>query len=306
MVLAVTFGWLGRIFVRVRHQREIAAKVTETGGKVYYDYQLANKEPPGPALIRRFLGDDCFAFLERVELHDSPCTGRVLKRLPELPWIKEVRLIGSQVDDSAVKRLTQLKELKELDFFGTRVTAKGIASLSSLDHLRSLTLAESEVTDETLQGLGSLPQIEELWLIRTHVTSDGLASISNLHNLRELFIRQNPLVVDRGLEHVGRLKNLESLNVYKNSTSDEGLAALARLKRLKKLWIGPPNVSNDAVRSLSRSLPECSIRAYTTSGPAYFMNGQEEWPRGVPKLTSPPASAPAPPDSAEPSPYPLR
>src|SRR5438132_3827408 len=69
------FGYLGHLYRRVYHQRQIVAKIEEAGGTVRYDWQLGSlredtngrfvptRKPPGPALLRWALGDDIFAYV---------------------------------------------------------------------------------------------------------------------------------------------------------------------------------------------------------------------------------------------------
>src|SRR5262245_29218909 len=53
------FGYIGHLYRRVHHQRQIVAKIQEAGGEVRYGWQIFGKsdtgrmpKPPGPALLR--------------------------------------------------------------------------------------------------------------------------------------------------------------------------------------------------------------------------------------------------------------
>src|SRR5215510_2677141 len=98
VALAIGLGWLGNLLVRVRHQRQIVARIQAAGGDVRYDYELVwervdnrnrHKPPPGPKLLRWLLGDDAFAYIEYVHFnYNSRFTDADLKPLAELPRLR--------------------------------------------------------------------------------------------------------------------------------------------------------------------------------------------------------------------------
>jgi internalin A len=255
-VLAVAFAWPGRILMRIRHQRQIVAQIAATGGYVNYDYQvagkhLADKPPPGPFQLRYFLGDDAFAYVEVVSLLDSPTTGEVLKRLPELPRLTHVSLAGPQVDDSSVQMLQKLPGLRELSLKETNITSVGLANLRAMPELRALLLAGSTVNDETLRDIQSLSSVEQLQLILTDVTSDGLSHVGKLDRLRHLDILDNPKVDDKGLEQLALLPNLESLGLWRNNFTGKGIQYLRGLTHLKRLRLNVAGLDRSSMESIS-------------------------------------------------------
>src|SRR5690349_19710848 len=73
-IACISFGWLGYKVREKKREREAVAALTNAGGKVLYDYQIALDDdrmrsvtPPGPEWLRRALGDNLFAHVVSVE-----------------------------------------------------------------------------------------------------------------------------------------------------------------------------------------------------------------------------------------------
>jgi hypothetical protein len=130
------FGYLGHLYRRVHHQRRIVAKIQEAGGTVRYNWQLGmgkflrigtdtdavvtnyvenrkeglhrmirvtrtgtviqDEKLPGPWILRNLLGDDTFAYVERVDLLSASDAAEPFDpiRLRELPQLKIVWLVA--------------------------------------------------------------------------------------------------------------------------------------------------------------------------------------------------------------------
>ncbi len=75
ILMTVICIWLGIIVKRARDQQEAVEFIKENGATVTYDYQFdgtgngnPNAMPPGPAWLRRIIGDDFFVNVIVVEL----------------------------------------------------------------------------------------------------------------------------------------------------------------------------------------------------------------------------------------------
>ena len=72
LVCGVLLGWAGAFYRRLNQQRETVARIRGLGDFVQYDYQWRkgvpdfHASPPGPKLLRKWLGDDAFAQVARV------------------------------------------------------------------------------------------------------------------------------------------------------------------------------------------------------------------------------------------------
>lgn len=211
MVLAsVGMSWLTVKMRRAARQREAVEAIRKLGGWVVYDYQsgsAARPTPPGPAWLRRLLGDDFFAEVTDVQVNReaglthltsfpklrdlglgycgafsgpdtealyehlrdlSGTTDATLEHLPELGQLERLRLQYTHVTDAGLERLKGGTHLQGLDLTGTVITDAGVAHLQGLTQLRSLNLNFTRITDAGLEHLKGLTQLQWLGLYKTH------------------------------------------------------------------------------------------------------------------------------------------
>ena len=107
ILVAVAGSWFGVKKQQKEQERAAVKAIEEMGGLVFYDYQVHNRraEPPGPAWLRAWLGDDFFA---------HPVA---------------VRLNGTKVTDAGLEHLSGSTKLFWLDLSGTKVTDEGVEKL---------------------------------------------------------------------------------------------------------------------------------------------------------------------------------
>ncbi|MGO8688343.1 MAG: hypothetical protein ACLQLG_01800 [Thermoguttaceae bacterium] len=152
MTLAcVGMSWVAVKMKQARQQHAAVEAIRKLGGMVDYDYQKKDPfdEPPGPAWLRKLLGDDLFA---------------------SVTW---VRLSDSDVSDAALEYLKGLARLEILDLNRTNVSDAGLQHLKGLTQLRELCLGGTKVSDAGLENLMGLTQLQKLWLDSTNVTDAG-------------------------------------------------------------------------------------------------------------------------------------
>ena len=74
---AFASGWFAVKMQRVRRQREAVSAIRAASGLVWYDYEVNARptgsvpKPPGPAWMRKLLGDDCFAKVAWADVRDD-------------------------------------------------------------------------------------------------------------------------------------------------------------------------------------------------------------------------------------------
>ncbi len=112
LAVAIPFSWLATEMQQAGKQRTAADWIVKAGGVVRYDYeggvfavQRPIAEPPGPAWLRKLLGDDYFAD------------------------VTEVLLGGAQVDDAGLEHPKGLTQIQVLLFDRTKVSDAGVKKL---------------------------------------------------------------------------------------------------------------------------------------------------------------------------------
>ena len=155
-LFAVACSWFAVKMQQVKIQKEAVEAIMKLGGDVAYDYQLDDSSginsmavmepPPGPAWLRKILGDDFFRTVAYVE----PTNDASMLILKEMREIQQLNLTCSQVTDTGLKHLEGLTQLKVLYLGGPQVTDAGLEYLKGLIQLQRLDLS-SNVTDAGLE-----------------------------------------------------------------------------------------------------------------------------------------------------------
>src|SRR4051794_307103 len=157
--------WLGWQVHRARRQREAVAIIKAFGGHVYYDWESRGPEwapkgrrPPGPAWLRRAIGDEYFQEVEIITFtRAAPGAIRVVPTLRAFPSLKVLDLHESQATDASLAVVGDLASLETLDLYEANVTDAGIARLKGLKNLKRLGMSDANLGDESLTYLKNLP-----------------------------------------------------------------------------------------------------------------------------------------------------
>ena len=161
-VVSLGMSWFAARMKAARQQKAAVEGLEKFGGQVLYDYEVdqsGNPLPfpraklPGPAWLRKQLGNDFFATV--VELYFSPpsVTDAGLEHLKGLSQLQSLTLEGTQVTDAGLKRLTGLTQFRTLDLNETRVTDAALVHLKGLTKLSELDLHNTKVTNEGVKRL---------------------------------------------------------------------------------------------------------------------------------------------------------
>ncbi|MCX7424781.1 MAG: hypothetical protein NTW96_04010 [Planctomycetia bacterium] len=176
-VCAIGCSWFMVKMQAANRQREAVKSLRKFPGHIQYDYQRSDnrREPPGPPVLRRLLGDDFFAHVEFVCLGaDEDFTEADAVCLASLPLLKDLRLCGAWISDTGLAHLEGLSQLETLDLSFTKVSDAGLAHLAGLAQLRDLNLSGTKVTDAGLLHLAGLAELRDLDLSGTKVTDESV------------------------------------------------------------------------------------------------------------------------------------
>jgi hypothetical protein len=157
---------------QISEQRRIIATIKDIGGLVYYTHEnpvlyMKNgkpDDPPGPAWIRRILGDDFFAEVEEVSLQPAweSTTNETVALVAQLPTVRWVQINSSVVDDNGLKPLRTLTRLTSVDIKSPMVTDKGVEELSRIPTLSSLELGCPRITGASLPCIKRMTGLRRL------------------------------------------------------------------------------------------------------------------------------------------------
>jgi hypothetical protein len=190
-IASAGLGWLGVKVRAKQREREAVKPIHELGCVVGYDYHfdlddrtINSPTPPGPAWLRKLLGDDVFANVA-VMYFGPTATDEDFRTLPMLDQLKGLNLRDTQFTDAGLIHFTRLSKLKELDLGGTQVTDVGMVHLAGLSELKWLSLNETRVTNAGLVHLKGLTKLQVLTLFDTQATDTGVQELQRaLPNLK--------------------------------------------------------------------------------------------------------------------------
>jgi Leucine-rich repeat (LRR) protein len=159
-----------------------------------------------------------------------------LKSLQEMPALKTLDFIDSDIDDGGLACVKELTQVERMSFFGSRgLSDVGVSHLKDLTNLTLLDLRNESftateprtprITDAGLGHLAGLSKLEYLNLQGQHITDAGLKHLKGMTNLQTLAL-SFPGITDDGLKHLEGLQKLRSLHLYGTRVTPAGRAAL--------------------------------------------------------------------------------
>lgn len=136
-IASAGFGLLGVKMRAKQRERDAVNAIHEFGGRVYYDYEwysanraiiLRSSTPPGPAFLRRILGNDLFAKVTLVDIRTKPAEAS-FRQLAVLNELEGLCLCNVQVTEASLVHLKGLKRLKCIELGNSRITDTGVDEL---------------------------------------------------------------------------------------------------------------------------------------------------------------------------------
>jgi hypothetical protein len=196
---------------------------------------------------------------ERIIAEINKLGGYAGKRVesPEEP-VEVVQLDEAKITDDWLVNLKGLPYLKNLRLPGTNVTGVGLAHLKGLTRLEDLDLRYTKVTDDGLTYLNGLPELSWLYLGKTSVTDAGLAHLAGFSKLKFLDLRDTK-ITDAGLVHLQKLPKLQALYLSETKVSDAGLVHLKKLTHLQTIDVKFTKLTEAGVNELKKALPRAKI-----------------------------------------------
>jgi hypothetical protein len=208
VVAAIGMSW-GSVRLRhVRKQRETVTAIRAIGGGVNYDCDSVGRGPPGPAWLRRLLGQEFFAEVVSVDFSGAhhfpiPADPQSDAWYPVSPqsdaWIEVDAYTGEDgpvTDDTIAQLLNGLDRLRELDLSSSGITDAGLDHVRTLNCLEYLNLEGTAITDAGLERLRNMTQLRTLELSGAKVTDEGILEF--LQAVPDCYITKVPAIGDNG------------------------------------------------------------------------------------------------------------
>ena len=201
--MTVLCVWLGFKVNAARRQKLAVEAILKAGGSVNYTYELRqdakrfpgpgismllivrNASIPGPAWLRKLIGDDYFrtAVQVQIALSDEDAAKAAINEIANLPAIRCVALYARgrnrKIQDSDLAPLGQLKKLERLVLRDTQVSGVFLSQLSNPAGMIQLGITGlvHDIDDTAMAQIGKMTNLEVLDLLNCNrVTDAGLAT----------------------------------------------------------------------------------------------------------------------------------
>jgi hypothetical protein len=186
VVTTIAAVWLGMVMHKARKLRRSVDAITAAGGAVYFHHQMddADAPPPGPAWLRRLVGDEPFITPFYVELRGPDVTDEfIAEHLRSMTSLEEVDIESPNVTDAALAHLRSMRHLHRLYLDCPRLTDAALEHVASLRELYRLSLNCPRLTDAALPHIATLPKLGGLVLNSPHLTASGLQQLEGMDHL---------------------------------------------------------------------------------------------------------------------------
>jgi serine/threonine protein kinase/formylglycine-generating enzyme required for sulfatase activity/Leucine-rich repeat (LRR) protein len=193
--------------------------------------------------------------------------------LGTMPWIKDLHLSYTQVDDVApltnivsLERLTlsynrrlndaklapfgKLPELQSFFANETGINGAMFAQPGAFSKLTALYLNGNTLTDQGVAGIGRLTQLKSLSLDRTGLTDGQLSQLRDLTALTYLSLG-GTRVTSAGLAAISQMSSLATLRLSDCTLSGAGLSALQNARELNYLYLERTQLNDAALQPLA-------------------------------------------------------
>lgn len=211
---------------------------------------------------------------------DKPFSDRELSRLASLKQLVELKLQLAMITGTGFGDLVELP-LRRLELSladGYVLVDEAYRHIARMSRLQTLSLPQSALSVEHIQELAQLKNLHSLNLYSSGVSDEVAAAIAReFPDLRVLEVSGTG-IGDAGLRSLAGMKHLETLFLSQNSFTVQGLKPLESMQSLRVLSLSDTETSKlsvEAIKSLSRTLPDCNITYANETGEFRFRNGEQ-------------------------------
>jgi hypothetical protein len=275
VLILVLCAWLAYVSNRARKQEELVRRMVHEGrGVVSYHHEIdaaGNSIPgaslPGPAWLRRLVGDHAFLRLRAVGTYNATEDDlRLISQFPSIEWLS----LDARLRDEGMEQVARLRNLKELELEAPHVTDRGLAHVARLHKLERLAIGYARITDAGLKHLAELSNLKSLLLDRTQVTGEGVNWLRKRIPSVAIYPENSPFaaeereIVERLIENGARFGadkegHVAEVMFFGRDVGDDDLMLLSELNWLKRLDLIQTRVTSAGVNRVRETHPKLEV-----------------------------------------------
>jgi serine/threonine protein kinase len=195
--------------------------------------------------------------LRKLCLYGDLISESELEAVTKLSNINWLELRGGRINDDSLTQLLKMHQLEGLIFVNSPITGSAIERIVEMNQLTHLHFVNCPFSDVGLKSVVKLEHLDWLNLDQTLVTDDGMQDVAKMTWLKRLTL-VNTDIGDSGIAHLKSISALNMLDLRRTKITDAAVEDLAAMTGLFFLQVGP-QLSDEAVQSLRKRLPNCNI-----------------------------------------------
>jgi hypothetical protein len=198
-VFAIVCSWFTVKMQQAKKQQESVEAIRKWGRNVRITYDWQRSTPLIPGWVRNLVGEDFFYNVYRLDILNTDLANTDMTPIKGLVQLEVLSFGGYKIKEDELKSFKELPKLRMLELVDTNMTDAGLAQLAGLKHLEFLSLSGTDITDAGLEHLKGLTKLQTLWLAGTQVTDAGLEHLKGLTQLQVLYLAETK-VTDEGVK----------------------------------------------------------------------------------------------------------
>ncbi len=175
------------------------------------------------------------------------------------PWIGNLDLLGSGVNNSRLAELSRLPKLFQITVSHTNLDNTGAKGLSHCQNLVDVSAGWSNITADAVDSFSRLPKLRHLELSGTQLDSRAMKLLGQKETLEYLRIPSASGITDADFASLEN-SNIWRLDIENVAVADEAAAHISKMKKLGYLSIGGTRIG---LHGLKKLLTNKSLRTLT-------------------------------------------
>lgn len=175
------------------------------------------------------------------------------------PWIGNLDLLGSGVNNSRLAELSRLPKLFQITVSHTNLDNTGAKGLSHCQNLVDVSAGWSNITADAVDSFSRLPKLRHLELSGTQLDSRAMKLLGQKETLEYLRIPSTSGITDADFASLEN-SNIWRLDIENVAVADEAAAHISKMKKLGYLSIGGTRIG---LHGLKKLLTNKSLRTLT-------------------------------------------
>jgi hypothetical protein len=182
----------------------------------------------------------------------SEITEEHMKKIAHRRDFTRLKISKVEFSGRGLRFLADNETLKELDLLGNELDAQGWKELSTLSHIRNLSVSfPNDFGDADISSVANLTGIKSLRVVSNKITANELRQLATIPHLKDLTLSHSREIEPGALSTLAASRTMDSLNIRSSKLTKEHFEELAVSPKLGSLVVDKCLLSNASVKAIS-------------------------------------------------------